>query len=163
MRVSEVAADAMETGDVLPVEPEEQKDVAGNQGTITTYDDGIFTVEIKGAAKRLESDEMPVDGFSEAEAFVPSARMNPLMAVKNGLLFLYGGAYEEGDRTITLSDFYSLDFSKLNEWKTIIQQDLTDLVKISSHLMSCFCISNSRNCHVTCYETLVSQIEERRC
>lgn len=128
MRVSESAAEGMETDDVLPVE-EGQKGVDENQGTITTYDDGIFTVEIKGAPKKLEGDETVVDGTSEVEAFVPSARMNPLMAVKNGLLFLYGGAYEEGDRQITLSDFYSIDFNKLHEWKTIIQQDLTELVR----------------------------------
>jgi hypothetical protein len=34
--------------------------------------------------------------------------MNCGLAVKRGLLYLYGGLVEEGDKQFTLSDFYSL-------------------------------------------------------
>jgi hypothetical protein len=34
--------------------------------------------------------------------------MNCGLAVKHGLLYLYGGLIEDGDKQFTLSDFYSL-------------------------------------------------------
>lgn len=40
--------------------------------------------------------------------FTPSPRINPGMAVKNGVLYMYGGMFEAGDKQYTLNDFYSL-------------------------------------------------------
>ena len=62
------------------------------------------------------------------DVFMPSARMNAVMAVKNGQLFLYGGMYEAGDRQYTFADFYSLDVHKLDEWNIIIENNLKDQV-----------------------------------
>ena len=56
--------------------------------------------------------------------FMPPPRMNALMAVKNNQLFLYGGIFEVGDKQFTLSDMYSLDVSKMEEWTTIVACDL---------------------------------------
>ena len=42
------------------------------------------------------------------------------MAVGKDMLYLYGGMMEVKDREITLDDLYSLNLSKLDEWKCII-------------------------------------------
>jgi len=47
-----------------------------------------------------------------------------MLAVKNGTLFLYGGVFENGDRQVTLSDFYSIDLRRMDEWKTLIPLDV---------------------------------------
>ena len=67
-------------------------------------------------------------GSIQPDIFMPSPRMNALMAVKNGELFLYGGMFEAGDRQYTFSDFYSIDIHKLDEWKIIIENSLKDQV-----------------------------------
>jgi len=58
----------------------------------------------------------------ETKDFVPSARANALVAVKNNMLFLYGGYREEGEREFTLCDMYSLDLGKLDCWNVLIEQ-----------------------------------------
>ena len=46
------------------------------------------------------------------------------MAVaKSGQLFLFGGMVEDGDKQITLNDFYCLDLHKLDEWQTLVEPD----------------------------------------
>ena len=40
--------------------------------------------------------------------FMPSPRINPGLALKNNVLYMYGGMIEDGDKQCTLSDFYSL-------------------------------------------------------
>ena len=87
----------------------------------TTTDDGVFTVT--AGVQGTSSDSAAAVGM-ETDAFVPSPRMNPLLAVKNGVLYLYGGIFEEGDRQYTLSDFYTLNLHRLDEWQTIIASDL---------------------------------------
>jgi hypothetical protein len=42
------------------------------------------------------------------------------MAVGKDMLYLYGGMMEVKDREITLDDLYTLNLSKLDEWKCII-------------------------------------------
>lgn len=68
--------------------------------------------------------EISACSSSEAKAsssvFQPIPRMNASMVVKHGILYLYGGLYEEGDRQLTLSDFYAVDIHKLDEWHTIV-------------------------------------------
>jgi len=44
----------------------------------------------------------------EKTKFFPSPRINAGMAVKNNILYIYGGIVEEGNREYTLHDFYSL-------------------------------------------------------
>ena len=76
------------------------------------------------------------DGAQKAEAlFVPHPRMNPILTVKNGILYLYGGLYEDGDRQFTLRDFYSLDLHKLEKWDTIIASDITSQVLIYYYIV----------------------------
>ncbi|XP_035216585.1 kelch domain-containing protein 4-like isoform X1 [Stegodyphus dumicola] len=90
---------------------------------VKTTEDNIFTVKI-GPQNPLAVSSEGVSSSSNQifpiEIFVPKARMNASVVIKHGILYLYGGLYEEGDRQLTLSDFYSLDIHKLDEWRTIV-------------------------------------------
>ena len=55
---------------------------------------------------------------------IPSPRFNAGLAFKGGLLYLFGGLFESGEKDYTLKDFYSLDTKKLDTWKTIIEDDV---------------------------------------
>ena len=99
-------------------------------GTTTTYDDGIFTVSVAGpsgggAAAGGDGNDAVENTTNEhdPDIYWPAARMNTAMAVKNGVLFLYGGSCENGNKEITLADFYALDLHKLEEWRVIIKNE----------------------------------------
>lgn len=90
--------------------------------TTTISDDGIFKVTLgptpsasnKGTTNQNES----------VKLFRPSPRINCGLAIKHGILYLYGGMFEDGDKQITFSDLYSLDLKKMEEWRTIIADDV---------------------------------------
>lgn len=69
-------------------------------------DDGIFTVTVGPAA--VDNSASAVIRSDKPHVFQPSPRMNCGLAVKHGVLYLYGGMFEDGDRQLTLSDLYSL-------------------------------------------------------
>ncbi|OXU28692.1 hypothetical protein TSAR_007128 [Trichomalopsis sarcophagae] len=97
--------------------------------TIVTDDDGIFTVTLGPAPT---ANKVIADDGTTINIFTPSARINPGLAVKQNTLYLYGGMFEDGDRTYTLNDFYSLDCKKLDEWTTIVKDDLSTQVWLDS-------------------------------
>ena len=71
-------------------------------------DDGIFKVTV-GPATSVASSQKNAESSSGAQlVFTPSPRMNCGLVVKHGILYLYGGLVEDGDKQFTLSDFYSL-------------------------------------------------------
>ena len=51
----------------------------------------------------------------------PCGRINSCVVVGKDTLYIYGGMMEINDQEITLDDMYSLNLSKLDEWKCIIQ------------------------------------------
>ncbi|XP_062033525.1 kelch domain-containing protein 4 isoform X1 [Lepus europaeus] len=53
----------------------------------------------------------------------PSPRSHAMLAVKHGLLYLYGGMFEAGDRQVTLGDLYCLDLHRMEEWKVLVDVD----------------------------------------
>ena len=115
------------------------------ESLVTTFTDGVFTVTIAGPQSNPSASATPGTICSEqtAECFVPCPRMNPLMCVQRGTLFLYGGVVEDGDRQITLSDFYSLDLHRMDEWKTIIPLDTsTQVINRSGLVVSRSCSLN---------------------
>jgi hypothetical protein len=97
--------------------------------TSNMFDDGVFQVKI-GPALGSAPGEEPGDEQRAVKVFQPHPRMGPLMAVKNGVLFLYGGMFERGDKQFTFKDFYSLDLSKMEEWNVLIENDESKLVSI---------------------------------
>ncbi|GAU24259.1 hypothetical protein TSUD_48470 [Trifolium subterraneum] len=63
------------------------------------------------------------------EVVKPCGRINSCMAVGRDTLYIYGGMMEIKDQEITLDDLYSLNLSKLDEWKCIIPvQNASDQV-----------------------------------
>ncbi|XP_031635184.1 kelch domain-containing protein 4 [Contarinia nasturtii] len=91
------------------------------KATTQVSSDGVFTITVGGSS----SSSQKVKSASKLEGHnAPSPRMKPGMAICKGTLYLYGGEYENGSKQYTLNDFYSLDLHKLDEWKTIIKQDL---------------------------------------
>uniref|UniRef100_A0A0E0KS14 DUF4110 domain-containing protein n=1 Tax=Oryza punctata TaxID=4537 RepID=A0A0E0KS14_ORYPU len=65
------------------------------------------------------------------EAVKPGGRINACLAVGKDTLYLYGGMMELKDREITLDDMYSLNLSKLDEWKCIIPASESEWLEIS--------------------------------
>ncbi|XP_012215600.1 kelch domain-containing protein 4 [Linepithema humile] len=106
-------------------ESDEELEELPAQSSIT--DDGIFTVTIGSSAVPTVSsalNHLSLTKKKEGTIFFPSPRINAAMAVKHNVLYLYGGMVEEDDRQYTLCDFYSMDCRKLDEWKTLIADDL---------------------------------------
>ncbi|GIY69903.1 kelch domain-containing protein 4 [Caerostris darwini] len=103
-------------------------EVAERLKEVSIKSDDIFTVTVSSSVS-VESSEKSASASSSSsnEAFAPKARMNSTLAVKNGILYLYGGTYEEGDRQYVLSDFYSLDVHKVDEWRTIVPFSISNL------------------------------------
>lgn len=97
--------------------------------TNTFFDDGVFQVKI-GPALGSILGEGTEEGDQVVQVFQPHARMGALMAVKNGVLFLYGGMFERGDKQFTFKDFYSLDLNKMEEWNVLIENDESKLVGV---------------------------------
>ncbi|XP_073013390.1 uncharacterized protein [Typha latifolia] len=66
-----------------------------------------------------------------SETVKPCGRINSCMVVGKDMLYLYGGTMEVKDREITLDDLYSLNLSKLDEWKCIIQASESEWQEVS--------------------------------
>ena len=114
LNVVESPSETMETSDSPPAA----------SGVVTVHSDSIFTVTIGPQGGGTSGGVAGGDGCSSSVApFVPRARMNCMLAVKHGVLYMFGGLYEEGDKQLTLSDLYSLDLRKLDEWSTLISDD----------------------------------------
>ncbi|XP_031828321.2 kelch domain-containing protein 4 isoform X1 [Nomia melanderi] len=90
--------------------------------------DGIFTMTIGPSPTSV----MQKSNNTQENVFVPCPRINPGLVVKHNILYMYGGMFEEGDRQYTLNDFYTLDCRKLDEWRTIIADDLSSQVWFDS-------------------------------
>ncbi|KAF9824437.1 hypothetical protein SFRURICE_002498 [Spodoptera frugiperda] len=101
-----------------PVAKEEDT-VQKAEETVTVVTDEVFTMKLGGAAA-------PVAGSLAAAPAGPKSgpgpRMSAMMAVQRATLYVYGGVLEKDDKQFYLSDMYSLDLHKLNEWKTLVEQ-----------------------------------------
>ncbi|PWZ41696.1 Kelch domain-containing protein 4 [Zea mays] len=84
-----------------------------------------------GSSRSIDvlSDSTAQESF--LEAVKPSGRINACLAVGKDMLYLYGGMMEVKDREITLDDLYSLNLSKLDEWKCIISASESEWLEIS--------------------------------
>ncbi|KAJ1525351.1 hypothetical protein ONE63_010168 [Megalurothrips usitatus] len=88
----------------------------------TISDDGVFKVTMGPALSNSTTTGSTENGSSPV-VFMPSPRMSCGLVVKHGVLYLFGGMKEDGDRQFTFNDFYSLDLHKLDEWKVLIPND----------------------------------------
>ena len=86
-----------------------------------------LSVTQPAASTSSQSTSAPQAG-GERSAFWPCARMNAQMVVVRGVLYLYGGLYEEANKQVTLQDMYALDLSKLDQWRTLIPNRAEQMV-----------------------------------
>ncbi|PKU35798.1 kelch domain-containing protein 4 [Limosa lapponica baueri] len=94
---------------------------------VVTEDGTVMTIKqvISGPAEekeKSESEEEEEDG-ALGQQVEPCPRSNAMLAVKHGILYVYGGMFEVGDRQFTLSDLYSIDLHKMEEWKVLVEMD----------------------------------------
>ncbi|KAM4614462.1 kelch domain-containing protein 4 [Discoglossus pictus] len=110
-----------ETGS--PPEPVEViKEIVAEDGTVMT----IKQVISSQTASESEEEEGAEDDDQEGASLPmvePCPRSNSMIAAKQGVLHVYGGMFEVGDRQFTLNDLYSLDLHKMEEWKVLVEMD----------------------------------------
>uniref|UniRef100_A0A8C4WVY3 Kelch domain containing 4 n=1 Tax=Eptatretus burgeri TaxID=7764 RepID=A0A8C4WVY3_EPTBU len=113
---SEIAATESHVDDV--------KEVEMDDGTVFTVRQSIGGQQTRTSSttKELDGEKQVEEEKVRAESW-PCARMNVMLAVRHGVMFLYGGAYEIGDRQVTLADMYALDLHKLDAWHTLLEPD----------------------------------------
>ncbi|BFZ13554.1 hypothetical protein BsWGS_16593 [Bradybaena similaris] len=86
--------------------------------------DGVFTVTVaQPTATSAGGSADAEDNTMDVDQFWPSRRMNTALTARDGVLYMYGGIYEEGDKQITLNDFCTLDVNKLDGWSVLIAED----------------------------------------
>ncbi|XP_043937466.1 kelch domain-containing protein 4 [Protopterus annectens] len=98
---------------------------------ITAEDGTVMTIkqEVSASEKEMEDSESEEEeeGEEDEEAsgpqIEPCPRSNALTVTKHGVLFVYGGMFEVGDRQFTLNDLYCIDLHKLEEWKVLVEMD----------------------------------------
>ncbi|KAK6250201.1 hypothetical protein SCA6_004206 [Theobroma cacao] len=87
---------------------------------------------IKSAAKPQQSkSKLNFQSSVSPEIVKPCGRINSCMVVGKDTLYVYGGMMEVKDQEITLDDLYSLNLSKLDEWKCIIPASESEWVEAS--------------------------------
>jgi len=92
--------------------------------TTLTVESGAFTISSTiGTIDSGEKDKQAAID-PDKEVFIPSPRFSSGLVYKSGSLYMFGGLWEDGEKDLTLKDFYSLDATKLDSWNTIIESDI---------------------------------------
>lgn len=92
-------------------------------------EDSVFKLSVapttsKQSTSSTVQDMSGCDDDTSVDSFWPSRRMNTSLVVKDGHLIMYGGIFEDDkDRQVTLSDMYSLDLQRLQNWNILIKSD----------------------------------------
>uniref|UniRef100_A0A2K5DAP6 Kelch domain containing 4 n=1 Tax=Aotus nancymaae TaxID=37293 RepID=A0A2K5DAP6_AOTNA len=96
------------------------KEVVAEDGTVVTIKQVLAT---PGSVGQPQSEDE--DSSEEAGSPVPGPcpRSNAMLAVKHGVLYVYGGMFEAGDRQVTLSDLHCLDLHRMEAWKALVEMD----------------------------------------
>ncbi|GKV05408.1 hypothetical protein SLEP1_g17425 [Rubroshorea leprosula] len=115
-----------EGGDVESRIDEVSQDMATN---MTVNDCGSMA---KSAPKPQQSKaKSDFQTSCSPEIVKPCGRINSCMVVGKDALYIYGGMMEIKDQEIILDDLYSLNLSKLDEWKCIIPASESEWVEAS--------------------------------
>ncbi|KAG5035709.1 hypothetical protein GLYMA_04G192600v4 [Glycine max] len=104
-------------------------DISKNIASNMSIDDGETLTKSEGKAEE-SSAKLDIQS-SLPEVVKPCGRINACMAVGRDTLYIYGGMMEIKDQEITLDDLYSLNLSKLDEWKCIIPASESEWVEAS--------------------------------
>uniref|UniRef100_A0A1B0AR69 Kelch domain-containing protein 4 n=1 Tax=Glossina palpalis gambiensis TaxID=67801 RepID=A0A1B0AR69_9MUSC len=93
--------------------------------TSATTTDGTFTVRVAGPGVSASTSlEMPSFFPNYKSDSLPSPRMNAGLCVCKGILYVYGGLFEEDNKQYTFNDLYALNLHKPIEWKVIIPNNM---------------------------------------
>lgn len=84
----------------------EMESVDAKNEAPTVSSDGVFTMVVGGSNQDKPSDATLKSSVTSCN--LPAPRMKPGLVVCKGILYLYGGVFEDGDKQYTLSDFYSI-------------------------------------------------------
>ncbi|XP_056381519.1 kelch domain-containing protein 4 isoform X2 [Hyla sarda] len=118
-----VEAELIEARVQSPAEPIEViKDIVAEDGTVMTIKQ-VIPSQGTPASDEDSSEEEEEELEAAGPQVEPCPRSSTLMAIKQGILYLYGGMFEVGDRQFTLNDLYSLDLQKMEEWKVLVEMD----------------------------------------
>ncbi|GMQ09869.1 hypothetical protein CsSME_00053098 [Camellia sinensis var. sinensis] len=136
-KISPMELDKCENDKDEDLEYNEEVDVESNIDDISLDLERTMTVDDERAA--TTSDGKPSESSSKyslqssvsSEVVKPCGRINSCMAVGRDTLFIYGGMMEVKDREITLDDLYTLNLSKLDEWKCIIPASESEWIEAS--------------------------------
>nr|XP_053641727.1 kelch domain-containing protein 4-like [Cherax quadricarinatus] len=77
---------------------------SNNRHKKRSFDDIVVTV----GPSQSSSSGVCRGAVDAPDVFTPLPRINAGMAIKRGVLYLYGGMFEDGDKQLTLDDFYTL-------------------------------------------------------
>lgn len=102
------------------------REVVAEDGTVMT-----IKQTISGAAgdksgsedEGEDEDEDEEEGGALGQAVEPCPRSSAMVAVKHGVLYVYGGMFEVGDRQVTLSDLHCIDLHRMDQWKVLQEMD----------------------------------------
>ncbi|XP_005989196.1 kelch domain-containing protein 4 isoform X1 [Latimeria chalumnae] len=109
--------------DQTPQEPTEiVKEIVAEDGTVMTIKQVVSVPNTKSEQSESEGEEEDGEEASGPQV-EPCPRSNAMTVVKHGLLYVYGGMFEVGDRQFTLNDLYSIDLHKMEEWKVLVEID----------------------------------------
>uniref|UniRef100_G1RLF4 Kelch domain containing 4 n=2 Tax=Nomascus leucogenys TaxID=61853 RepID=G1RLF4_NOMLE len=96
------------------------KEVVAEDGTVVTIKQVLAAPGLAGQPQS-EDEDSPEEASSSAPG--PCPRSNAMLAVKHGVLYVYGGMFEAGDRQVTLSDLHCLDLHRMEAWKALVEMD----------------------------------------
>ncbi|KAK4256985.1 hypothetical protein QN277_006635 [Acacia crassicarpa] len=114
---------------------EEESNVGVNIDNLSQIIKSNMTIADSATAeseRNLQEPDVSLDTQSSLpEVVKPCGRINACMAVGRDTLYLYGGTMEIKDQEITLDDLYTLNLSKLDEWKCIKPASESEWVEVS--------------------------------
>uniref|UniRef100_A0A671SPX6 Kelch domain-containing protein 4-like n=1 Tax=Sinocyclocheilus anshuiensis TaxID=1608454 RepID=A0A671SPX6_9TELE len=103
------------------------KEIMAEDGTVMTIKEVIPAAQAEEDSEEEEEEEEEDGEEEEAAAMAPLVepcpRSSAMAMVKHSKLYLYGGMFEVGDRQFTLSDLYSLDLHKMDQWDVLVEMD----------------------------------------
>jgi hypothetical protein len=125
----------------MTVEEVEESEEEEEEEVEEAVDEKLESLNLKPVAEKAESDPFTLSysvqppNKDEAHAdtvvvqnepvknvFMPHARRSSYLQFHKGVLYLYGGKYEdENEKEFTFNDMYSLNLKKQDEWKTLFE------------------------------------------
>lgn len=99
------------------------KEIVAEDGTVMTIKEVIPATRAAEESEEEEEEDEEEEAAAAAPLVEPCPRSSAMATVKHGKLYLYGGMFEVGDRQFTLSDLYSLDLHKMDQWEVLVEMD----------------------------------------